>query len=79
MAFKIFLWNDELVDHLAQHDLTTEDFEDVVSNPDELTRSRSTGRRAAIGYTADGRKIICVFDEVDDLYVEPFTAYEIDE
>jgi ribosome-binding protein aMBF1 (putative translation factor) len=79
MAFKIYLWTDELIDHLAQHGLTADDFEAVVSDPNELTRSRSSGRSAAIGYDVDGRKINCIDEEIDDLYVDPFTAYEIED
>jgi len=79
MPFKVYLWTDELVDHIAQHGLTMDDFEAVVSDPDEVTRSRSSGRYAAIGYTVDGRKIICIYEEIDDLYVDPFTAYELED
>jgi uncharacterized DUF497 family protein len=67
------------VDKLAQHGLTTEDFEMVLANPEELSRSRSSGRNIAIGYTEDGRRIICVYEEIDDLYVEPCTACEIED
>ena len=79
MAFRICVWTDEVVDKLAQHGLTTEDFEAVLADPDELSRSRSSGRNIAIGYTADGRRIICVYEEIDELYVEPCTAYEIED
>lgn len=77
MAFRICIWTDELIDHLAQHDLTPEDFEDVLSDPIKRTFSRKTGLPAAIGYTADGRRIICIYEEIDDVYVLPRTAYEI--
>jgi hypothetical protein len=55
-----FLWNAEVVEHLAQHGVSTADFEEVVSNPDEIGESRSTGRPCCWGETADGRLLFCV-------------------
>ena len=73
-----FVWTDEILEHLAEHDITPEDFEDVVSDPDDVDFSHSSGAPAAFGETADGRHILCVYDLLDDeITVIPRTAYEV--
>jgi hypothetical protein len=46
-----FIWTDEIIEHLAEHDITPEDFEAVVSDPYERLISRSSGKRAVRGFT----------------------------
>jgi hypothetical protein len=77
MSHFSFFWADETIEHLADHGLTTEDFEYVVSNPEDVDISRSSGLLAAFGYTADGRYIIVVFNLIDETTIEPVTAYEV--
>lgn len=75
----IFLWTDEIIEHIAEHGISPEEFEDIVCNPDRLGFSRSSGRPAAWGYTADGRYIIAVYEDLDELTIIPVTAYEVAE
>lgn len=79
MAFFHFLWTEEIIEHVAEHDLTQDDFEQVVSHPLRRGISRSSGLPAAWGYTDDGRYVIAVYDQLDDLTVIPVTAYEVPE
>lgn len=75
------IWNFEPggnVDHPAEHGLTTEEVEAVICNPLEKTNSRSSGRPVVTGYTPDGRLILVVYEEIDDVTVYPVTAYEIE-
>ena len=51
------LWTDEIIEHLAEHDVAPEDFEQVVSAPDDVGASDSTGLPCAWGET--GRREIC--------------------
>jgi hypothetical protein len=74
-----FIWTDEIVEHLAEHGVSQDDFERVVSRPDSKGVSRSTGLPCAWGYTEDGRYIIAVYEEIDDTTVLPVTAYEVPE
>jgi hypothetical protein len=81
MPIYFFNWTAEIVEHLADNDVTPEEFEMVVQDDrSELVISRSTGRPARIGVTDDGRILFCVFDWIDDeqTEIEPRTAYEID-
>jgi hypothetical protein len=79
MAYFSFLWTDEIVEHVAEHDLTQDDFEYVVNNPTRRGVSRSSGLPAVWGYTEDGRYIIAVYEEIDDATILPVTAYEVPE
>jgi uncharacterized DUF497 family protein len=79
MPFYFYVWTNEIIEHLAEHDLTPEDFEYVLANPTDKGTSDSSGRPAAWGYTEDGRLIIAVYRELDDVTIQPVTAYEVPE
>ena len=76
MPYYDFRWNDEIIKHFDEHGVSPEDFEDVVSDPDEIGESRSTGRPCCWGETADGRFLFCVFEKIDDFTIVPVTAFE---
>ncbi len=81
MPWYDIIWNDEPggnVEHIAEHGLTPEDVEAVICNPLEKKTSRSSGRPVVTGYTADGRLILVVYEEVDDVTIYPVTAYEVE-
>ncbi len=79
MPHYFFVWTSEIIEHLAEHDVSPEDFEDIVSNPESEDVSRSTGNPLAFGFTADGRYLCCVFKRLDEDTIEPVTAYEVGE
>jgi len=81
MPWYDIIWNYEAVgnvEHITEHGLTTEDVETVICNPLEKKISRSSGRPVAAGYTADGRLIFVVYEEIDECTVYPVTAYEVE-
>lgn len=77
MASYEFLWTDEIIDHLSEHGVAPEDFEEIVNFPDIRGTSRSSGRPCCWGQTPDGRFLICVYERLDDLNILPVTAYEV--
>jgi len=79
MAYYEFHWNEEVVQHVAEHGISQDDFEHVVCNPFSKGFSRSSGLPAAWGYTADGRYIMAVYEELDEVTLLPVTAYEVPE
>lgn len=79
MPYYEFLWTDEIVDHLAEHGLDQDDFEHVVCHPIAKGLSRSSNLPAVWGYTPDGRYIIAVYEELDEITILPVTAYEASE
>jgi uncharacterized DUF497 family protein len=74
-----FIWNDKNEAHAAEHGITPDEFEEVVCGPDEVKRSRSSGRPIAFGETSTGKYIACVYEVLDDFTVIPVTAYEIED
>jgi hypothetical protein len=67
------------VEHVEEHDLTTEEVDYVLENYDSTGTSQSSGRPCIFGHTPDGRYIIVIYDEVDGDTVIPATAYEVPE
>ena len=79
MPYFDFFWTDEIIEHLGEHGITSDDFERVVKRPVDVRASRSSELPAAFGYTEDGRYIIAIYDFIDDVTVLPVTAYEVPE
>jgi len=79
VAYLDFLWNNEIVNHIAEHGISQDDFEHVVCHPFSKGYSRSSGLPAAWGYTPDGRYVMAVYEELDDMTILPVTAYEAPE
>lgn len=79
MPYCEFVWTDEIIEHLGEHGISPEDFEDVVFAPVSTGKSRSSGLPAAFGFTADGRYFIAVYELLDETTVLPVTAYEVSE
>ena len=70
-------WTTPLIQKLALHGITPEDFEHVVTRSGNVTLSRSSGRPIAFGYTGDGRHIGCVYEiEEDGITLIPVSAFE---
>jgi uncharacterized DUF497 family protein len=79
MPWVRFVWNDEIVEYIARHGVTPDEFEEVVLRSKKVRKSRSSGRPIVFGETVNGRFLACVFEYVDTDLVIPVTAYEIDE
>ena len=79
MPYYYFAWTPENEEHLAEHDVTPEEFEEVVSNPDYEDISRSSGNPIAFGSTSEGRYLCCVFKRLGDDIIEPVTAFDVEE
>ena len=66
------------VQHIAAHDLTIEEVEEVLYAAQEVFASQSSGRPIVFGETSTGKFIAVVFDVIEEhpLAVYPVTAYE---
>jgi len=81
MPYFEIIWNEEPdgnIEHIAEHGLTPEDVEEVILNPVDRDVSRSTGLPIVFGFTADGRYILVVYEQVDDITIYPVTSYEVE-
>ncbi len=53
MPYYFFVWTPEIIEHLAEHDVTQEEFEEVVSPPEFEDISRSSGDPVVFGPTSN--------------------------
>lgn len=67
------------VEHIAEHGLSPDDVEDVLTHPIDQDVSRSSGLPIAFGFTADGRYVLVVYEQVDEFTLYPVTAYEVEQ
>jgi hypothetical protein len=67
------------VEHVEQHDLTTDDVDYVLENHESTGVSHSSGRPCVFGHTPDDRYIVVIYEEVEDDTVIAVTAYEVPE
>jgi len=84
MGYTTIIWDmdddpDGNVQHIAQHDLTKEEVEDALAEPEGRSTSRSSGLPIIFGTTSTGRFITVVFQEIDNETIKPVTAFDIDE
>jgi len=78
MPFYHFFWIEENEGHVAEHGVSRDEFEEIVSNPDAVEQSRSSERQVARGMTSTGRYLCCVYELLDGgITVFPVTAYDI--
>lgn len=74
-----FFWvpgRDGNIEHIAEHGVTQDEFEEVVQHPDRIETSRSSGLPMAFGYARTGRYLAVVYEEIDKTTVYPITAYD---
>ncbi len=80
MKWTHVIWDDEPggnVEHVEEHDLTTDDVDFVLENFVSEGFSRSSDRPCVFGHVPDGRYVIVIYEEAGDAVI-PVTAYEID-
>ena len=82
MPYWEIIWNDEPggnVEHIAEHDLAAEDVEEAIFNPADHDVSRSTGMPILFGFAPDGRYILVVYEQINDVTIYPVTAFAVEE
>ena len=68
------------VQHLHQHDVTIDEAEEVLLDPNSSRAvSRTSGLPTAFGWTSTGRHLAVVYEQVGDdpLTLRPVTAYDV--
>ena len=65
--------------HLAEHGVTPEEAEEILTRSAKVERSRSSGRRIAFGRTRAGRNLAVVYEQIDDVTVLPVTAFDLED
>lgn len=70
------IWTPDIIAHLARHDVTPDEFEEVVSSAHRVDPNKTAGRFEVIGLTSSQRRLKCVFEYVDGITILPVTAFE---
>jgi uncharacterized DUF497 family protein len=65
------------VQHCAEHDVTTEEVQEVLQNSIDRDDSHSSGNPVAFGDTSTGRHLMVVYEQIDADTVYPITAYDV--
>ena len=84
MTIDEFVWPQSQIDHIAEHGVTREEFEQVFAGRPLITRARSEGENPVyyvLGRTRDGRYISCIVIHLPDgkgypVSARPMTATE---
>jgi hypothetical protein len=84
MGYMTIIWDldddpDGNVQHISANDLTKEEVEDVLADPERRGTSRSSGLPLVFGTTSTGRFIAVIFQEIDADTARPVTAFDIEE
>lgn len=82
MPYYEIIWNEEPggnVEHIGEHGLTIEDVEEAVFNSVDRDVSCSSGLPIVFGFTPDGRYIMVVYEQIDDVTIYPVTAFDVEE
>ena len=72
-----FEWDDDNVFHIARHDFTPEEVEEVFAGDHKVRRAREK-RYLALGETLDGRLAFVVFRRLPGGLVRVITARDMD-
>jgi uncharacterized DUF497 family protein len=79
VPFYFFIWNDQIEEHLMEHGVTPDEYEEVVCGPDEVDPSHSSDRLVAYGETSTGKYLACIYELLDETTILPITAYEVED
>jgi uncharacterized protein len=73
-----FEWDDGNVGHIAHHNVTPGEAEEVFESKYYLTRTWNS-RYIAMGHTGAGRYLICVFERIGSGLIRIVTARDMSE
>ena len=80
MPISEFLWPEDRIEHIAEHGVTPEDFEEVCFGQSLVLRTRATGKNPVyyvLGETESGRHVFCVVIEFPGGRGYPVTARDM--
>jgi hypothetical protein len=79
MAGYFYHWTPRVIEKLAQHDVTREEFIAAFEDRIEDAFSRSTGLPAFYGYDDRGRLLFGIYEHLKKIDIFPKTAYEVED
>ncbi len=74
-----FEWDDSNIEHIARHEVTPGDVEDVAFDDDPWVRKGRKGTRYMLGYTIGGRYLFVVYVPKGKGIARVITAMDMDD
>jgi uncharacterized DUF497 family protein len=79
MEISEFEWNDRNTEHIARHDVSPDEVEDVAFDDEPWIRKGRRGTRYMLGYTISGRYLFIVYTLKNKGIARAITAMDMDE
>lgn len=79
MEITWFEWDENNIEHIAKHNVTPEEVEDVVFDDEPWIRKGGGGTRYMLGYTVAGRYLFTVYALKNKGVARVITAMDMDE
>lgn len=79
MEIRSFKWDEDTIDHIATHDVTPEEVEEVTFEGSPYIRKGRQGRRYLYGKTIGGRYLFIVYTLIGEGKTQVITARDMDE
>ena len=79
MEIREFEWNDTHIEHIAEHNVSPDEVEDVAFDDEPWIRKGRRGTRYMLGYTVGGRYLFIVYRLKDRGIARGITAMDMDE
>ena len=79
MEIREFEWNDRNTEHIARHNVSPDEVEDVAFDDEPWIRKGRRGSRYMLGYTIGGRYLFIVYSLKSTGIARVITAMDMDE
>jgi uncharacterized DUF497 family protein len=79
MEFREFEWYDRNIEHIARHNVSPDEVEDVAFDDEPWIRKGKRGSRYMLGYTIGGRYLFIVYSLKIKGIARVITAMNMDE
>ena len=79
MEIREFEWNDTNIEHIARHNVSPDEVEDVAFDDEPWIRRGRKGTRYMFGYTVGGRYLFIVYRSKNRGIARVITAMDMDE
>ena len=79
MKITSFDWNNGIIEHIARHNISPDEVEDVAFDDEPWIRKGREGMRYLLGYTAAGRYLFTVYVSKGKGIARVVTAMDMDD
>ncbi|KKK39929.1 hypothetical protein WQ57_01260 [Mesobacillus campisalis] len=74
----MFDWDRENIGHLARHNITPQEVEEIFSDPNRCIHNAHSGNRKIVGMSEEGRILAIIYTKREKKF-RPFTGWDATE